>query len=491
MDQEFLDDFNDEDAAVAEDAPLAEDEDASGSSSDDDSHSDDMEDLSELVSPNANEPKKQVRHDAAFASLLSSLASPCPPADLQDRLNSCNQYLSKMASETLVWHRLASQAYSPIFPELEKLVVDPVDFAKVVLQFGESDACGDLGQILDNATVMVVKVSKSAHAQSIAQLRDRAPLKLALRCCEEILQLHAWAAQLLAFCEVQLQAFAPNLYELIGGRTAALLLSLAGGLQRLSQIPSNDIQVLGKRKQGDTAAAHGENAIFLRHSGVLAQCPLVLACPPDLKRRVVRVLAGRVALAARVDDSSSSNPSAASGKLWRGEIEQKIAQWQTPNQGKVKKALPVPDMQRPKRRGGRRARKLKEKMGSTSMLKLANRDQFGDGADANVEYSVSAMGEDLGLLSKQHNGRVRQVQAKNTQRLGDRAAQHNSKRLKQINTGGSLASGFTSLAFTPVQGMELGAGQRPAAAAAAAAAPRQKPAVPLFQQQQQQQTKRL
>ncbi|KAH9260721.1 hypothetical protein BASA81_001188 [Batrachochytrium salamandrivorans] len=481
MDQEFLDDFND-DGALDEDQPSAQESDNDSSSD-----SDDMEEevnLSELISPNSNEPKKQVRHDAAFTSLLSSLTSPSPPSppspitDLQDKLNLCNQYLSKIASETLVWHRLASQAYSPIFPELEKLVVDPVDFSKVVLQFGESDACGDLGQILNNATVMVVKVSKSAHANSIAQMRDKGPLKLALKCCGEILQLNEWGTQLLAFCEVKLQAFAPNLYELTGGRTAALLLSLAGGLQRLSQIPSNDIQVLGKRKQGDTAAAHGENVIFLRHSGVLAQCPLVLSSPPDLRRRIVRVLAGRVALAARVDDSSSSK-SSANGKLWRSEIEQKIAQWQAPNQGKVKKALPVPDMQRPKRRGGRRARKLKEKMGSTSMLKLANRDQFGDGADANVEYSVSAMGEDLGLLSKQQNGRVRQIQVKNTQRLGDRAAQQNSKRLKQINTGGSLASGFTSLAFTPVQGMELGAGQRPIAVVE-----RQKPAVPLFQQQQ-------
>ena len=113
----------------------------------------------------------------------------------------------------------------------------------------------------------------------------------------------------------------------------------------------------------------------------------------------------------------------------------------------------------------------------TAMRSLANREKFGEGNE-DVEYSVAAMGMDLGMLTKAGNGRVRAVQAKDTQKL----SQHAAKKLRQINTGSHHTSGFTSLAFTPVQGLELAPTPAPGATSSAAAAARKpsRPAVPLF-----------
>ncbi|MDD1678459.1 MAG: RNA-processing protein [Methanomicrobiales archaeon] len=100
--------------------------------------------------------------------------------------------------------------------------------------------------------------------------------------------------------EVSLQAEAsyPNCSALVGGLVAARLIARAGGLERLARMSSATIQVLG-----------AENALFSHlHTGssppkhgIIYQHGRVHAAPRNLRGRVARVLAGRVALAARLD----------------------------------------------------------------------------------------------------------------------------------------------------------------------------------------------
>lgn len=53
------------------------------------------------------------------------------------------------------------------------------------------------------------------------------------------------------------------------------------------------------------------------------------------------------------------------------EMQKKIAKWQEPPPAKQTRVLPVPDMEPKKRRGGRRARKYKERYGLTDVKKVA------------------------------------------------------------------------------------------------------------------------
>jgi hypothetical protein len=59
-------------------------------------------------------------------------------------------------------------------------------------------------------------------------------------------------------------------------------------------------------------------------------------------------------------------------------MQKKVAKWQEPPPAKQTKVLPAPDMEPKKRRGGRRARKYKERYGLTDVKKVRSRLGSGD-----------------------------------------------------------------------------------------------------------------
>ena len=78
------------------------------------------------------------------------------------------------------------------------------------------------------------------------------------------------------------------------------------------------------------------------------------------------------------------------------EIVGKLEKLSAPPPLKNVKPLPIPDSERKKRRGGKRARKLKELYAQTEMRKQKNRMAFG--AEAEVEVIVGDRMEGLGML---------------------------------------------------------------------------------------------
>jgi len=370
----------------------------------------------------------------------------------QQVITQANETMVSINAEIGVLHQIASRLYKPAFPQLAGLVPDPADYARVVLAYGRGDEANL--SFLAAGLNTVVKMEKSTSKAKVAALAAE-DLARALDLCAEVCALDADKARIIQALEVLMRTHAPNTFELVGSRTAALLVGIAGGLEELARMPSNDIQVMGRKKaqRANTGVVAGEGGALARHGGVVAHCPLVLSAPRDLRRRVLRTAAGRLALAARLD-FTRKDPTGGSGRAWREEIEKKIASWMDAGPGKTVKALPLPDLQRAKRRGGRRARRQKELLGMTELRALVNREKFGTG-EGEDEYSASAMGRTLGMVGKSgvgSLGKARAVQVRDTQRLGDKAA----KKLRGINAAGASAvSGLTSIAFTPVQGMEL------------------------------------
>ena len=88
-------------------------------------------------------------------------------------------------------------------------------------------------------------------------------------------------------------------------------------------------------------------------------------------------MANKLTLAARVDSNHESR-TGEEGLKFRAEIDKKMDKWQEPPPVKNIKALPAPLDQARKKRGGRRARKAKEKLGATDMRKAANRTTFAE-----------------------------------------------------------------------------------------------------------------
>jgi len=96
---------------------------------------------------------------------------------------------------------------------------------------------------------------------------------------------------------------APNLSSLAGPVLAARLISRAGSLKRLAEMPSSVIQVMGAEK-ALFKHLHGK-APSPKH-GIIYRHPAILGTPKRLRGRMARTLAAKLAIAARLDYSGSS-----------------------------------------------------------------------------------------------------------------------------------------------------------------------------------------
>jgi nucleolar protein 56 len=90
----------------------------------------------------------------------------------------------------------------------------------------------------------------------------------------------------------------PNTSALIGGLVAARLMANAGGLLPLSRLPASAIQVLGAKT---ALFAHLKTHTPSPKHGIIFQHRRVHNAPRDIRGRVARVLAGKLAIAARID----------------------------------------------------------------------------------------------------------------------------------------------------------------------------------------------
>jgi nucleolar protein 56 len=90
----------------------------------------------------------------------------------------------------------------------------------------------------------------------------------------------------------------PSLSALLGPLSAAKLISLAGGRERLARMPSGSLQVLGAHA---AMSAHRKGAPPPKHGAVLFSMPQVSRSPRWVRGKIARYLAGKASIAVRVD----------------------------------------------------------------------------------------------------------------------------------------------------------------------------------------------
>lgn len=351
-----------------------------------------------------------------------------------------NRILMDIDEEIAATKRFVSEIYQKKFPELESLITNKIDYIKTVKRIGnEMDlTLVNLGDILSNSLVMIVSVSASTTPGSPLSETE---LNECFRGCDEILKLDNDKRVLMQFVESRMSKIAPNLSALIGSDVAAQLVGLAGGLIALSKIPSCNIQVMGQERK---ILAGLSAASTMPHTGVLFYCSLVQSCPPALRHKALKILAGKVALAARIDCYQSSFD-CAQGERLRNEVEERLEKEQGPATARTKKALPIPEEKKRSKRGGKRMRKMKERFAVTEMQKLQNKMTFTvDGG----EYGDSAMGNDHGMVGSKDSGRLRAPVAKESKVL---KSQKKAVSVASAQTGGTSSS----MAFSTMQGLEL------------------------------------
>jgi nucleolar protein 56 len=94
------------------------------------------------------------------------------------------------------------------------------------------------------------------------------------------------------------QTIAPSLSGLAGPVLAARLISRSGSLRRLAELPSSSIQVMGAEK---SLFKHLNGHAPSPKHGIIYRHPSVIGAPKKLRGKVSRALAGKLAIAARLD----------------------------------------------------------------------------------------------------------------------------------------------------------------------------------------------
>lgn len=352
----------------------------------------------------------------------------------------CNELLQNIDREIVATHRYVSDIYSTKFPELESLIPNLIDYIRTVQRIGnEMDiTLVNLNDILPSALVMIVSVSASTTAGK--PLVD-VEMQQCLLGCEETLKLDQDKTTIIRFIESRMTCIAPNLSAMIGSDITAQLVGLAGGLIALSRIPACNVQVMGQEKK-NLAGLSFMSAT--PHAGILNQCEIVRSRPPFLRRKALKIVAGKVSLAARIDSYQNTFDNTAGLRLLN-EIMEKLDKQEEPGKARTKKALPIPEEKKRAKRGGKRVRKMKERFAVTELQKQQNRMAVTTDAG---EYGDSAMGMDLGMIGSKDTGRLRAPVRKESAFL--------KKAKKAVSASSGATSGLSSsLAFTPVQGLEL------------------------------------
>jgi nucleolar protein 56 len=142
-----------------------------------------------------------------------------------------------------------------------------------------------------------VDLARRLREHEPADPGDERVVSLAERVCA----LDSEADDLRAYVERTAPRVAPNLAAMAGPVLAARLIALAGGLESLAKKPSGTVQVLGAE---DALFAHLRGSAPSPKHGVIYTHEYVRGTRPDERGSAARALAGKLAIAARVDHYS-------------------------------------------------------------------------------------------------------------------------------------------------------------------------------------------
>lgn len=367
-----------------------------------------------------------------------------------------NNLTAEIENETSIINKYCRDNYSKRFPELDSLVSDALEYIQTVQALGNNLDSNKIDNLdfLPPATRMVVSVTAAT-----TQGEEISPQELdnINEACKMNMDLVDAKMKIFQYVESRMSFIAPNVSVVIGASTAAKIMGVAGGLTNLSKMPSCNIQLLGSQKKTLSGFSTASSQV-LPHTGFIYYSEIVQGLPPYLRRKGARLASSKVTLAARIDSFHESLDGSAGQKLL-DEVEKKFDKWQEPPPVKEVKALPRPDDAPRQKRGGKRVRKMKEKFAITEMRRQASRVTFGEISEDVYQQHV---GFGVGSLAKESaSGKIRNPNVdKKTQVSISKRLQRNLANMNQAYGGkstvrGQISGTASSVAFTPLQGIEI------------------------------------
>ena len=138
------------------------------------------------------------------------------------------------------------------------------------------------------------KAASKKFIQTVAKSKNPSMKQVA----REILSLTNLRAQLMKDVSRKADEVIPNMSALVGGLVAARLVSRAGGLTLISRMAASSIQVLGAES---ALFSHIRAGTPSPKHGLIFQHRRVHNAPRDVRGKLARILASKLAIAARLD----------------------------------------------------------------------------------------------------------------------------------------------------------------------------------------------
>jgi len=188
--------------------------------------------------------------------------------------------------------------YGIYFPELDRLIEKHETFSRLVMNLGNRENYTVEGLEAENIpkerTQLVAKAAESSMGADISE--------------SDLQQIQILAKDILAFYELRksmedyvdktMEELAPNVRAVAGALLGARMIAIAGSLQNLAMRPASTIQVLGAEKALFRSLKTGARPP--KH-GLIFQHTLLHDAKRWQRGKIARVIAGKLAIAARAD----------------------------------------------------------------------------------------------------------------------------------------------------------------------------------------------
>ncbi|WP_148688742.1 MULTISPECIES: C/D box methylation guide ribonucleoprotein complex aNOP56 subunit [unclassified Methanopyrus] len=227
--------------------------------------------------------------------------------------------------------------YGIHFPEINKIVKKHDDFVTLVAELGhrENFTYDNIKEVLPEFPDHLAEKLEEAAKDSMGAEMDEKDLAAVQRIAEVARELYEIRRKTADYIDESMDDVAPNVKALVGPLIGARLIALAGGLKEMAKLPASTIQLLGAEK---ALFRHLTKGTKPPKHGVIFQHPLIHRSPWWQRGKIARALAGKLAIAARIDAYSGEYR----GDELKRQLEQRVKE--------IKEKYPKP----PKRkRGGR------------------------------------------------------------------------------------------------------------------------------------------
>lgn len=234
--------------------------------------------------------------------------------------------LDELDKEINTYAMRVKEWYGWHFPEMQAIVNDNAQYAKVVLASGfrNNFKNTDMSQIFEDET-LETSLKEAAEVSMGTEIAD-IDITNIKALAEQVLSMTEYRVQLFEYLKNRMNAIAPNLTILVGELVGARLISHAGSLMNLAKQPASTVQILGAEKALF-------RALKTKHDtpkyGLIYHASLIGQAPSKHKGKISRVLAAKASLATRVDalsDETSEDVDTTIGYEGRAKVEARLRQ---------------------------------------------------------------------------------------------------------------------------------------------------------------------